>query len=770
MKNELVRRWNSSKTAEQIGITTRSARVLGMAPVLALALLAGCDSSGDLLSAPSIGLNARPSNTSCIAPDREIPPSGLALQRAFPNLSFEQPVGLLQAPGDNSRWFVIERRGRIRVFPNDASVTQEQVGTFVDVTSRIPSSITDADFEAGLLGLAFHPNFSQNGRFFVHYTGVPIGSTWSVGIRISEFVSADRTSADIATERELIVAYKSRFVHNGGQLAFGPDGYLYVAIGDDGGAWDGRWVAQHRNSLFGKLLRIDVDNGSPYGIPPGNPFAGSALCSISRTPPDPAIAVPASCPEIYAYGLRNPWRFSFDKNGDASDLWLADVGEGRFEEINRVTAPGLNFGWPVKEGTSCHLVEGCMDISWTEILTDPVHEIPHPEMNAIIGGFVYRGGAMSKPSGKYVFANLLPGTVYMLSPSESGGFDRQASATNLSYLVSLAQDSEGEIYTIDLSGAIHRAVPTGDGTHTIPDSLAETGCVTRSNPTLPASSMIPFAPNAPFWSDGAEKERWMALPNNTSITVEPDGDWTFPIGTVLMKNFRLDSRLVETRLLMRHPDGGWGGYTYQWNDSQTEASRVRNGKVVRYDAHEWIYPSETDCLRCHTTAAGGSLGLETAQQNGPLIYSPTGRAANQITMLKYFGILPDALPHATSLPAFANPYDASSGSVAARARAFLHTNCSQCHRPSGGTPVDMDLRYGVAMDASKTCQVDPHGSSLGVDGAKRIVPADPSRSLIYLRMSRRDEHKMPPLGSNVVDAKGAALIEQWIREMTVSCN
>src|SRR5690606_28813421 len=155
----------------------------------------------------------------------------------------------------------------------------------------------------------------------------------------------------------------------------------------------------------------------------------------------------------------------------------------------------------------------------------------------------------------------------------------------------------------------------------------------------PASGLIPYAPNAPFWSDGAEKERWIALPNGTSITVQNDGDWDFPAGTVLMKHFRLNGRLVETRLLMRHPDNEWAGYTYEWDATQTEATRVVGGKTTTIGAQQWIFPSEADCLACHTEAAGRTLGLETSQLNGDLTYPQTGRIANQIVTLNHIMVL-----------------------------------------------------------------------------------------------------------------------------------
>ena len=247
-----------------------------------------------------VGLDTRPSNTSCLAPDRPSSTTGVTLTRTFANLSFAEPVGLVQAPGDNTRWFVLERGGVIRVFSNSPTVTTSSV--FLDLRSRINDA---GEIEAGLLGLAFHPNFATNGKFYVFYSG-PAVPNYRIGSRISEFTSADRQTASLSTERELIRAYKLEPNHNGGQLQFGPDGYLYAGLGDGGGANDPEGNGQNRTNLFGKIIRIDVNSGSPYAIPAGNPYAGQTSCTTTYSPANPSAPRAANCPEIYAYGLRNP--------------------------------------------------------------------------------------------------------------------------------------------------------------------------------------------------------------------------------------------------------------------------------------------------------------------------------------------------------------------------------------------------------------------------------------------------------------------------------
>ena len=407
-------------------------------------------------------------------------------------------------------------------------------------------------------------------------------------------------------------------------------------------------------------------------------------------------------------------------------------------------------------------------------LIDPIAEYDHSIGQSTTGGYVYRGNAIPSLRGRYVFADFVSGRLMYLATNASGGFDRRdlivSTGLNIS---SFAEDASGELYITDYNGGLHKIVAdSGTISDTIPANLIDTGCVSMADPKQPALGLIPYAPNAPFWSDGADKLRWMALPNGQQITIGADGDWSFPNGTVLVKNFKLGTQLIETRLFMRHTNGNWGGYTYQWNAAQTAATLVKGGLITHIAPpanQDWIYPSEAQCLQCHTNAAGRSLGLETAQLNGDLTYPTTGRTANQLTTLNAIGMFTTPLAQPPSaLPAYRNPYG-STGTAAERARAYLHTNCAQCHRPSGGTPSNMDLRFNIAIGSTGTCNVAPNSGDLGISGARLIAPGNASNSLIYVRMSRRDLHQMPPLASNLVDTAGAALIQNWINAMNASC-
>ena len=266
----------------------------------------------------------------------------------------------------------------------------------------------------------------------------------------------------------------------------------------------------------------------------------------------------------------------------------------------------------------------------------------------------------------------------------------------------------------------------------------------------------------PLWSDGADKERCLALPPGGKISVREDGDWDLPIGTVLVKHFRLQGKLVETRLFMHHDDGDWGGYSYEWNEAQTEATLLPGAKIKTVGTQQWLFPSRSQCMQCHTSAAGRSLGLETPQLNGAMFYPQTGRTANQIATLAHLGLFDTALPPPSALPAFPALDDAATA-VDARARAYLHANCSICHRPEGPGQGPQDFRYFIPGAQMNVYNVDPTQGDFGIQGAKLYAPGDPGHSMIALRMHTLQPGRMPPLASSVVDVTATQVVDQWIR-------
>ncbi|MEL7187450.1 MAG: PQQ-dependent sugar dehydrogenase [Pseudomonadota bacterium] len=357
----------------------------------------------------------------------------ITTQAAFTGVSFTSPVALRQAPGDNSRWFVVQKGGVIRTFANDPNANSAT--DFLDITAVVTPT-----GEGGLLGLAFHPNFPATPYAYVSYTraSAPLVSY------VSRFSTADGgLTLDAGTEMPLFTVEQFATNHNGGDIAFGPDGFLYVAFGDGGGSGDPQQNGQNTMTLPGTIVRIDVDSGSPFVIPPDNPFAGNGLCTSGSGA--------ASCPEIFAWGFRNPWRFSFDTV--TGKLWAGDVGQGSWEEIDVVELGG-NYGWNVREGANCFSPStGC-----GTNFTDPITEYPRGSGGSVTGGYVYRGTLIPDLVGWYVFGDFITGQIYAV-PEDSpiGTVAEEMDASGLS-IVSFGQDQNGEVYVVDFSGTLHMVV------------------------------------------------------------------------------------------------------------------------------------------------------------------------------------------------------------------------------------------------------------------------------------------------------------------------
>jgi len=699
---------------------------------------------------PTVGLDARPNNATCVAPARGAGGAAVDAVDAFPALpNISQAVKVLVEPVLNPRWFVLRKSGQLVVFdPDNATSTSNYLNL---------SGVVRTASEGGLLGMAFHPDYPLVPEIFLSYT--INGSSTEMRSVISRVVLDDITSpaAIGAGSVEQVIIEVDQFAsnHNGGDIAVGADRLLYIGLGDGGGGGDPQETGQDTTRLLGSFLRLDViGTGAGYNIPAGNPFAAESRCGPGTNA--------NSCPEIFAWGLRNPWRWSFDP--PTGLLWAGDVGQGTWEEIDQIVLNG-NYGWDCREGAHDFETNGC-----TGPFEPPVSEYSHANGDrSITGGFVYRGTAIPGLVGRYVFADFESGRIWALASDGMGGYTNEqlvATSTNPS---SFGIDQDGELYFTDFAGRIMQLVPSGGAADPVADLLSASGCVDPANITLPYGGLVPYDINAPFWSDGAAKDRLIGLPNGTTIAIDADDDWVFPAGTVLVKNFRINGRLVETRHLMRHPDGVWAGYTYEWNAAETEATRVRGGKIELVDGQNWVFPGEAECLQCHTVAAGVALGPETSQLNREFTYPSTGRTHNQLETLDAIAMFSSPLPgNAATLPVMPDPMDVTAD-VGDRARAYLHTNCAQCHQPGGPTPVDVDLRYTTLLPNMNACDVIPDAGGIGVMMPRIIAPGDASRSVLVERVNRRDVNGMPPLGSTIADSDGVMLLSDWINGLA-NCN
>lgn len=706
--------------------------------------LAGADGAGGLNGAPT--QYTRPDNSTCLA-TAEAPPAASALiklTRVYSQISLNYPLFAAQPPGHSDRWFVAERSGRVVSFAFDGS--SNGATEMLDIEDKV-----GINGEGGLLGMAFHPDFASNRTLYLSYTEGEDAN--NVNAPLESIISRwQATSGSLvineASEKVLLSQDQPFRNHNGGWIGFGPDRLLYIAFGDGGSSNDPQGNGQKRSTLLGKILRINVDGGDPYAIPPSNPFAAGGGRG-----------------EIYALGFRNPWRLSFDRN--TGELWAGDVGQNRVEEIDIVRLGG-NYGWNITEGTLCfEPMNNCNKSN----LVEPVAEYGREQGESITGGYVYRGQAIPGLVGAYLYGDFESGRIWALQQDAGTGEYRSTLLLQISpmTLASFAEDAAGELYVLTFPGAMHRidAKDEVEVVNTFPQRLSETGCFDPQNPTQPLPALIPYGVQAPLWSDDAGKERWLALPNDSTVEVGDDGDWVLPVGSVVVKQFRRSDRLLETRLMMRHDDGDWRGYTYAWNSEQTEATLLGAAQRVVDGGSSWLIPSPSQCMQCHTTAAGRTLGLETAQLNGQLIY-PDGGAGHQLEVLARIGVLADAgladAKQRAGLPAYAPP-EAEDQPLELRARSYLHSNCSNCHRPEAVARVDMDLRATTPLAKMGICNVSPDHGDLDVDGAMLLKPGDPEKSLLWLRTRRLDANRMPPLASERVDEAGTALIDAWIRSL-----
>jgi glucose/arabinose dehydrogenase len=347
----------------------------------------------------------------------------LQLQKVASGLA--APVYLTSPPGD-ARLFVVEQAGRIRIIENGQLLSTP----FLDISSRVASG-----GERGLLSVAFHPQYATNGFFYVYFTGS------SGELRIERFtVSPNASVANAASAKVILTVPHPRSNHNGGLALFGPDGMLYLGLGDGGGGGDPDLNGQNPNTLLGALLRIDVDGADPYGIPTGNPYAGRTDVR----------------PEIWAIGLRNPWRFAFDAEDGL--LYIADVGEGSWEEVNVVAAnrAAVNYGWNIMEASTCYNASSC-DKQGLEL---PVVEYGHVDgACSVTGGFVYRGAAIPEIAGHYFYADYCAGWIRSFKYENGAATDKRSwDLGSVGSITSFGQDADHELYLTSANGSVYRFV------------------------------------------------------------------------------------------------------------------------------------------------------------------------------------------------------------------------------------------------------------------------------------------------------------------------
>jgi hypothetical protein len=749
------------------------------------------------------GLDQPPLNTTCKAPSGTSRVTGVSLQPAFTSLVFPpdpdclagiddtdcgnafRPVAIRQHPVSRA-FYLAQQNGRIVRFSGAPGATQ--VDTVLDIRDKVVFA-----YEPGLLSLDFDPAHPEYA--FVTYDTCASQSAGVVtddslvcadGEGVDQWLAVSRFTLDAGgaldplSERLVVEMPHAATEHNGGGVLFGPDGYLYIATGD-GGAFPNT-EAQDGLSYNGKILRVDVHTAGGAALGPADP--------PFRVPPEnPHVGDPTTRPEVFARGLRNPWRYSFDPTAPLSSprLWVGDVGMSTAEEIDLVQA-GDNLGWPLMEGNYCRATgdgAGLLTVLAPAIcqpppgLTAPVWAARQGRGGvAVTGGFVYRGSAIPSLVGKYVFADFSLGIVRTLEPDGVGGYTKRTLLDSTLLIGSFAEDLAHELYVMDWwSGNIDRLVPVNASNSKPATLLSQTGCVDPADPWQPAPGAIRYDVNMPFFSEeGIYKSRYLYLPPGTGMTeYDHTGSLILQPGAVLVKTMETADRKVETRVLFQHADSEWSGWSYRWNSAQTDAVLLDQGLDETIENIAWRFPEQGECKQCHTYPTGRVLGLRVEQLNGVSYYAQTGRFANQLDTLRALGLIDRVvpvdptqvisatnaievpLPASTALPAY--PAITDPAPLRDRVGAYLQSNCAHCHQPAGGGRGTFDLR---ATSFTSACNA-PLEAAVYDDASMRVVvPGDPNKSMIYRRMIETQlPYPMHPFRSSV-DTAGAALVKSWI--------
>lgn len=713
---------------------------------------------------------------------------------AFGDYRFWDPLYATALGDEHGTLLVVERSGTVQAIRgNDHDGYSRSV--FLDLEDQ--TVLTAHRAGEGLLGLALHPEFSRpasphRGEVFAFYVG---RSDSGLVCRLSRFRTfpGRLDQVDPTTEEILIDQPDHHQAHNAGSLEFGPDGFLYVAVGDDATTGPKSHAQKIDRDLFSGILRIDVDcrGGQISHAPPRQPATGRTAGYMIPSD-NPFVGHPNALEEFYAIGFRNPWRMSFDRQ--SGKLYVSDPGVKSREEINLVDK-GSNCGWGDWEGTLENHTAADTGPR-LGIPTPPLHEYTRDSAHrCVIGGYVYRGSNFPELQGRYVYADQ-SGRIYALELLDDG---TRAGENRLIAMLpepgigisSLGEDADGELYFCLIgklateTGRVYRLrKTTATNRDAMPQTLAETGLFQDGSIATPHPGLTPFEVNVPLWSDGAEKQRWIAPPPNAQVSLKDNGQLDIPVGTVFVKHFALATdqrrpdqlRPVETRVLICGPRGEVFGASYRWSADGRETHIVNLNEqevIERLDGEgrpaqqTWMYPGRFECLLCHNDASGQVLGF-TLDQLDRDVACPGGEPMHQFDVLSQRGVISAAnaglarsAPHRPL-----SPLHQAEAPLEDRVRSYLHVNCSACHNPQRQFSA-FDARFLHPIQYTGIVNGPAYHTGPNKGPESRIVrPGDLDHSMLYLRFSSTNPaHHMPPLGSTVVDDKAAEVIAAWIRSL-----
>jgi glucose/arabinose dehydrogenase len=736
------------------------------------------------------------------------PPPPYRIRKVYPKATIDFPLWVEPIPGSDTLLLLANdtNSGNIVVFrmKDDPEVKDKQLAL----------RLTDTGYH-----FTFHPRFKDNGYIYIGSNGPSPGTKGPKRCRIVRY-TMDRTAPfDIDPKSAKLIIEWDSDGHNGAAVTFGHDGMLYVTTGDGTSDSDTTIVGQDMSSLLAKVLRIDVDLPEP-----GEPGGVSPRRNYSVPKDNPFVDLKGARPEIWALGLRNPWRMTTDAK--TGHIWVAQNGQDLYEQAFLVKK-GDNYGWSVMEGSSPFYLQRQRGPNF---FTRPTVEHHHSEARSLTGGIVYYGKKHADLQGAYIYGDYSTGKVWAVKHDGRKVTWHQEIADTRLQITGFGIDTSGEILVCDYQAGGKGGLYTLDKTPEVaatsgvfPHKLSDSGLFQSVKGHVMVPALIPYSVNAVLWSDGAAKMRWLGIPGDSKIEFTTNRGWNLPDETVIVKSFYLDMeegnpasrRWIETRFLTKQ-GGQWYGYSYAWNDDETEGTLVESKGLDRDftlrtptgpKTLTWHYPSRSECMVCHSRAANYVLGLTEVQFNKEHDYG--GVRDNQLRVLERLGLLRvnygdetrqrlrDELkgkgksdkdiaayvheqtatrdqrgPRTSWLLSFApenyrklvDPYDAKQD-IALRARSYLHSNCSQCHVEAGGGNSQMELEFTTPLDKMRLINVNPVHDTFGIKDAKLVAPGNPERSILVQRIAHRDKGHMPPLATRLVDQQTVKLLEQWIREM-----
>jgi glucose/arabinose dehydrogenase len=716
-----------------------------------------------------------------------------ALKPAFPNITFDDPVGLVQGPFSNTM-LVLEREGEIIAFQNQADTTKRR-----RVLNML--TVTQGEVDSGLLGLVFHPEFGIEGSpnrtyAYVHYayTPNPVRGKWPpydkpTRSRLSRFNVDPKTFLfDPKSELVLIDQEDESIFHQGGSMFFHPkDGFLYLSVGDEGGSSCSLHNCQIIDKdLFSGVLRIDVNQkGGNISHPIVKQPATGKTANYFIPNDNPWVGVPGALEEFYAIGLRSPHRMTYDETQDIT--WIADVGQKAREELD-ILKRGANYQWVLREG---FMQRQPTPENVLGVWTDPVLDLPRDESSSIIGGHVYRGKLLPSLQGKYIYGDFVSGNIWALDYDYDGEkvtVKKNEKLIASKYrnrkngITSFGVDADGELYVMTLGkkSKILRITPTKPSTNA-PKLLSDIGLLGVKD-GKPKSGLLAYDVASPLWSDGAVKDRWMSLPKG-QVHFDAKRAWKFPEGTVFIKHFAMalderepdETRPLETRLFVAARHGSYYGLTYRWKPDLSDAELVlaRQEEVLEITGTDgqkrqqaYVYPGPYDCMTCHNEEAGYVLGVRTEQLNQPVSGLDALFEDNPLVDWSRRGVLDWKIDDesAATGPKLVALDDETHG-MEERLRSYWASNCAMCHGAGPKIRSNWDARWSTPF-AKQGILDGPLENGERVEGERVIAPGDLERSAIYTR-STSDvvELRMPPIGRRRADPRYAALLERWIQSL-----